>query len=824
VTGNTIANCTTGIYVEGGSAGTYQGNQISGNSYGFNYLGNSILTATNNNWGDPSGPLDDSDDRATGGLYNPNGLGNRVSDHVNYYPWVGSTAPPVPTGLAGTPEDSAINLTWNAVTDPSFDAYKIYYGTSSGSYGAPIKVGNVTSHKLTQLTNGTPYYIAISSVNTFGAESAKCTEIMVTPNSDTDKPTSTITQPLNGSNIYTNKFIIKGTADDGTGSGVQKVEVSMDGGTTWNLATGTTSWSYTWTIPGTGTYNIKSRAKDNANNEETPGAGIMVTVVNRQQTPVTVNGRKLMINGNPFTIKGVGYSPVPIGDDPETTSPYGDYFTSDYSSIYDRDLPLLRDMGANTIRLWGWNNTADHLDFLDKAYNGGVNPIYVVAGFWINPDLNIDPDSPDNVREQVKADFREMVAVHKNHPSILMWAIGNDLNADNMYGGNLDHLFSLINEMAEQAHAEEGANYHPVTTSLSDSDLISTIATYDSSVASLDVWAANVYRGNTFGTLFNDYEAVSQKPLAILEYGIDAFDNDNGNEYEKIGTPYQADYTEALWKEIESNSDTCIGGALMAYSDEWYKGEYSTDPGCPDNDSAYHSTCGYSASSDPDGYCNEEWWGIMRTKDSGDNPDVMEPRAVYYRMQSLWVQAPVFAVSGKVTLKNGSGISGVTMNFRKISGKGAVPSSVLTDADGNWSQSGFEPGTKYRVTPAKTNFIFTPSFRNFSDTRTDLNFTGEKAITIVSPNGGEVWKRGTYHVIKWQFNGNPGPYVRIELLKNGVVNSIIHKSYPIDVWNSRYPWVIPVNQAPGKNYRIRVTSTFNSSYSDTSNKTFTITK
>jgi hypothetical protein len=108
--------------------------------------------------------------------------------------------------------------------------------------------------------------------------------------------------------------------------------------------------------------------------------------------------------------------------------------------------------------------------------------------------------------------------------------------------------------------------------------------------------------------------------------------------------------------------------------------------------------------------------------------------------------------------------------------------------------------------------------------RTGLNFTGEKAITIVSPNGGEVWKRGTYHVIKWKFNGNPGPYVRIELLKNGVVQSVIHKSYPIDVWNSRYPWVIPVNQAPGKNYRIRVTSTFNSSYTDTSNKTITITK
>ena len=86
VTGNTITNNQYGIYVNGG--GTYQRNTIKGNSsYGLYYFGTSIIDATNCDWGDPSGPLDDSDDRATGGLYNPNGKGNKVSDHVNYNPW-----------------------------------------------------------------------------------------------------------------------------------------------------------------------------------------------------------------------------------------------------------------------------------------------------------------------------------------------------------------------------------------------------------------------------------------------------------------------------------------------------------------------------------------------------------------------------------------------------------------------------------------------------------------------------------------------------------------------------------------------------------------
>jgi RHS repeat-associated protein len=804
---------------------------------------------------------------------------------------------------------------------------------------------------------------------------------------DATAPASTIMIPTNGTSIFANEYTIRGTAGDGTGSGAQKIEISTDGGTTWNLAAGTTSWSYDWTIPGTGTYTVKSRATDNANNLEVAGAGVTVTVVRRQPSLVATNGRQLMVNGAPFTVKGVVYSPVPIGIDPETTAPYGDYFTSDYSDIFERDLPLLRDMGANTVRLLVWDNTADHLDFLDEAYNGGVEPIYVIAGYWINSVLDIDPDSADNVREQLKADFREMVAIHKNHPAILMWAIGNELNAGNMYGGKLDQLFSLINQMAIEAHEEDGN--HPVTTALVDVDLVNIINTYNPSVSALDIWGANIYRGSSFGTLFTDYEAVSQKPLVILEYGIDAYDNAHGNEYEIIGTAEQANYADALWTEIDSNADICIGATITEYSDEWWEGKDYSGTNCPDNNPSVHSTCGFADTDQRDGYSNEEWWGIMRTFDNGSEPDIMEPRAIYYRLQSLWsgpitclnnsecgagfycekpegdcsgsgvctlnsgiqcpaVDAPVcgcdgqtyrneceaalagvsvayqgrccipltiaptltspangitgvitsptldwsdvtgaetyevhlcsnadcsntvksatttdsqwtvspdlnplttyywrvramnlcssspwsgvrtfttgattFEVSGKVDKAGGGG---VTMTFTRIAGNGIIPPPVQTGAYGKWSQSEFEPGTTYRVTPTKTNFVFNPTYLDFNGARTDLNFTGAKAITIVSPNGGEVWKRGNTYVIKWKFTGNLGPYVRIELLKNGVVNSVIHQSYPINAWDSRYPWTIPINQQPGTNYKIRITSTSNGSYSDTSNKNFTITK
>jgi len=86
--------------------------------------------------------------------------------------------------------------------------------------------------------------------------------------------------------------------------------------------------------------------------------------------------------------------------------------------------------------------------------------------------------------------------------------------------------------------------------------------------------------------------------------------------------------------------------------------------------------------------------------------------------------SPPFSASGRVTTVSGAGISGVTMNFTRISGTGALPASVVTDASGNWNQTGFQSGTTYRVTPVKTDCTFNPASRDFSSASTELNFTG----------------------------------------------------------------------------------------------------
>jgi parallel beta-helix repeat protein len=88
ITGNNLSNNLYGLYIAGNNTGTFQGNHYTGNaSHGIYYPGTTSINAAYSSWGDPTGPYDPSDDTGDGGWYNTGGLGDLVSDHVNYQPW-----------------------------------------------------------------------------------------------------------------------------------------------------------------------------------------------------------------------------------------------------------------------------------------------------------------------------------------------------------------------------------------------------------------------------------------------------------------------------------------------------------------------------------------------------------------------------------------------------------------------------------------------------------------------------------------------------------------------------------------------------------------
>jgi hypothetical protein len=113
-----------------------------------------------------------------------------------------------------------------------------------------------------------------------GSQPATVQAGLVQPSATTDAtaPSSTITSPSAGAQIQSGQQVtISGTATDAGGT-VGGVEVSVDGGATWRMASGRAAWSYSWTPSVSGSVTIKSRAIDDSGNQETPSAGVTVTV------------------------------------------------------------------------------------------------------------------------------------------------------------------------------------------------------------------------------------------------------------------------------------------------------------------------------------------------------------------------------------------------------------------------------------------------------------------------------------------------------------------------------------------------------------------
>jgi hypothetical protein len=85
----------------------------------------------------------------------------------------------------------------------------------------------------------------------------------------------------------------------------------------------------------------------------------------------------------------------------------------------------------------------------------------------------------------------------------------------------------------------------------------------------------------------------------------------------------------------------------------------------------------------------------------------------------------LFNASGRARVKK-RGLAGVTMGFTVVSGTGPAPSPIITDSEGNWSQTGFAAGSTYRVRPTLTGYRFKPASLDFSDAATGLDFKRKK--------------------------------------------------------------------------------------------------
>ncbi|MFN6090912.1 MAG: glycoside hydrolase family 2 TIM barrel-domain containing protein, partial [Bacteroidota bacterium] len=140
-------------------------------------------------------------------------------------------------------------------------------------------------------------------------------------------------------------------------------------------------------------FNFSATAQSNDLKSE--GSPISKTDEGKTNVIKTESGYQLYRNGLPYYVKGVGG---------------------------DVNLDLAVQIGANSIRTWGIDNAQQ---ILDDAQKHGMT---VMLGLWLQHERHgFDYNNTEKVKIQLEH-FKRVIDKFKNHPALLMWGIGNELD------------------------------------------------------------------------------------------------------------------------------------------------------------------------------------------------------------------------------------------------------------------------------------------------------------------------------------------------------------------------------------------------------------
>ena len=179
-------------------------------------------------------------------------------------------------------------LSWNPNAEADLAGYKVYYGTASRSYGAPIDVGNTTSHTVTGLSS-TTYFFAVTAYDTSGNESGYSVEVSKTFSaSDTTPP---LVSSVSASNLSSTAATISWSTDE-------PADTQIEYGTTTAYGTFTTldsalitvhSQSLNGLLNGT-LYHYRVLSRDAAGNLTVSGDHTLTTSSSPDVTPPVISG------------------------------------------------------------------------------------------------------------------------------------------------------------------------------------------------------------------------------------------------------------------------------------------------------------------------------------------------------------------------------------------------------------------------------------------------------------------------------------------------------------------------------------------------------
>jgi hypothetical protein len=373
----------------------------------------------------------------------------------------------------------------------------------------------------------------------------------------------------------------------------------------------------------------------------------------------------ITIDGKNFIINGMNWDYFPIG----TNYSYSLWNQTDafIQQALDDEMGLLQNMGVNTIRVYS-GIPKKWIEYIHSKF--GIYTMLnhsfgryglTIDGVWKPNTEYSDPKTKKLLLNEVT----QMAKEYKDTKGLLMFLLGNENNYGLFWDGaetenipvkdrkstvRARSLYKLFNEAVVSMKVID--TNHPMAICNGDLLFLDIIA---EECKDVDVLGTNVYRGVSFGDLFERVKKEYGKPVLFTEFGSDAFNTLTNQEDQNA----QAFYLKGNWNEIYNNASgmgkagNAIGGFTFQFSDGWWKYGQTSNLDLHDNNASW-SNGGYQKDFiEGENNMNEEWFGICAKGPTNEKGFYqLYPRAAYYVLKEIHKFNPFSANADKEKLKS----------------------------------------------------------------------------------------------------------------------------------------------------------------------------
>ena len=383
-------------------------------------------------------------------------------------------------------------------------------------------------------------------------------------------------------------------------------------------------------------------------------------------------GLKLKVNSKDFIVNGMNWDYYPIG----TTYSYSIWEQPEniIQAALDAEMTLLKDMGVNSIRVYT-GIPKKWIEYIHSNYGiyTMLNHSFGRYGLSLNGTWVANTEYADSTtRIELLNEVKQLASDYKDTKGLLLFLLGNENNYGLVWEGaetenipvkekkstvrkRARALYKLFNEAAVVMKTID--NSHPIALCNGDLQYLDLIT---KECPDVDIFGTNIYRGKSFGDVFEKVKKKYRKPVLFTEFGSDALNAVTNLEDQSA----QASILKENWQEIYENaagvgkSGNCIGGFTFQFSDGWWKAGQTKNLDIHDSSASWVNG-GYGFDFiKGNNNMNEEWFGIC-AKGPTDAKGMyrLYPRSAYYILQKVHQMNPY---------SNGKSLNEIKYHFDKI--------------------------------------------------------------------------------------------------------------------------------------------------------------